>query len=120
MAAQKEKFQTWKRDSAKRKRGVVLTPGIADAVRKGTTEKIRSGRKAANPCVPQGASNRRRPGKPGNLNSDWEAATERNHMGEIQPVEMSGTPTSGLQGLYLTARVHSEMAHATLVNRSTF
>jgi len=49
--SEREVPETWKRDSAKRKRGVVLTPGIADAVRKGTTEKIEvDGRRQTRVC----------------------------------------------------------------------
>jgi hypothetical protein len=43
----------------------------------------------------------------GNLKSDWAAASERNHMGEVKPVEMSGNPNQ--RKIVLDFATHSEM-----------
>jgi hypothetical protein len=44
----------------------------------------------------------------GNLKSDWAAASERNHMGEVKPVEMSGNPNQ--RKIVLDFATHSEMS----------
>ena len=102
------------RDSAKRKlEQGCSSRGIAEAVKEGEDRK-KTGiwKEGGKPVVPTGAS----PDagrETGNLVLDWEAAAERNHMGEVKPVEMSGNPNSDFRKSELDFATHSEMAPDT-------